>query len=123
MGFLSKGIDSRGPGKGLKWKLEGQLQRSELLHGEDGRGHPNRDSYDVNLLPPTLSGSWWRDRKVASLQFQHTVQYSPIRREYQVTLGEKGTSRVTQNFEEAKRWMAKVQEAEIKPSSESSSMS
>ena len=56
MGFLSKGIDSRGPGKGLKWKLEGQLQRSELLHGEDGRGHPNRDSYDVNLLPPTLSG-------------------------------------------------------------------
>jgi len=62
--------------------------------------------------------SWWRDRKVASLQFQHTVQYSPIRREYQVTLGEKETSRVTQNFEEAKRWMAKVQEAEIKPSSE-----
>ncbi|HSB03544.1 MAG TPA: DUF4390 domain-containing protein [Thermodesulfobacteriota bacterium] len=62
--------------------------------------------------------SWWRDRKVASLQFQHTVEYSPIQKEYQVTLGEKGISRVTQNFEEAKRWMAKVQEAEIKLSSE-----
>jgi len=58
--------------------------------------------------------SWWRDEKMASLQFQHTVQYNPIRGEYQVTLGEKGTSRVTQNFEEAKGWMAKVQEAEIR---------
>jgi hypothetical protein len=62
--------------------------------------------------------SWWRDEKVVSLQFQHTIQYSPIQGEYQVTFGEKGTSRVTQNFEEAKRWMAKVQEAEIKPSSQ-----
>jgi hypothetical protein len=62
--------------------------------------------------------TWWKDRKAASLQFQHTIQYSPIRREYQVTLREKGASRVTQDFEEAKRWMAKVEEAEIKPSSE-----
>jgi len=22
--------------------------------------------------------TWWRDRKVASLQFQHTIQYSPF---------------------------------------------
>ena len=62
--------------------------------------------------------TWWRDRKVASLQFQHTIQYSPIRREYQVTLGEKGASRVTQSFEEAKRWMAMLEEAELKPSPE-----
>jgi hypothetical protein len=58
--------------------------------------------------------SWWRDQKLVSLPFQHTIQYSPIRGEYQVTFGEKGMSRVTRNFEEAKRWMANVQEVEIK---------
>jgi hypothetical protein len=62
--------------------------------------------------------TWWKDRKVTALQFQHSIQYSPIRREYQVTLEERGASRVTQNFGEAKRWMARVEEAEIKPSSE-----
>ncbi len=46
------------------------------------------------------------------------IQYSPIRGEYQVTLGEKGSAKVTQNFEEAKRWMARVEGAEIKPSSD-----
>ncbi len=62
--------------------------------------------------------NWWKDQKVASLQFQHTIQYSPIRGEYQVALGEKGATKVTQNFQEAKRWMAKVEDTEIKPSSE-----
>jgi hypothetical protein len=61
--------------------------------------------------------NWWKDRKVASLDLQHTIQYSPIRGEYQISLGEKGGVRVTQNFEEAKRWMARVEDAEIKPSS------
>ena len=58
--------------------------------------------------------SWWRDQKLASLPFQHTILYSPIRGEYQVTFGEKGMSRVTRNFEEAKVWMANVQEVELK---------
>ena len=58
--------------------------------------------------------SWWRDQKLVSLPFQHTIQYSPIRGEYQVTFGEKGMSRVTRNFEEAKTWMARVQEVEMK---------
>jgi hypothetical protein len=58
--------------------------------------------------------SWWRDQKLVSLPFQHTIQYSPIRGEYQVTFGEKGMSRVTLNFEEAKTWMARVQEVEMK---------
>jgi hypothetical protein len=58
--------------------------------------------------------SWWRDQKLVSLPFQHTIQYSPIQGEYQVTFGEKGMSRVTRNFEEAKTWMARVQEVEAK---------
>ncbi len=62
--------------------------------------------------------NWWKDRKVASLDLQHTIQYSPIRGEFQVFVGEREGIRVTQNFEEAKRWMATVEGAEIKPSSD-----
>jgi hypothetical protein len=62
--------------------------------------------------------NWWKDRLAASLTLHHTVQYSPIRGEYQVTFGDKGGAKVTQNFEEAKRWMARVEGAEIKPSSD-----
>jgi hypothetical protein len=60
---------------------------------------------------------WWRDRKVASLEFHHTIQYDPIRGEYLVTLEENGSSQVTSDLEEAKRWMAKVEEVEVQPSS------
>jgi hypothetical protein len=61
---------------------------------------------------------WWRDRKVASLEFHHTIQYDPIRGEYLVTLEENGSSQVTSDLEEAKRWMAKVEEVEVRPSSQ-----
>ena len=58
----------------------------------------------------------WKDRKVVSMQFQHSIQYDPIRGEYLVTSGENHSSRTTSNFEEAKRWMAKVEEVEVRPS-------
>ena len=60
--------------------------------------------------------SLWKDRKVASIQFHHTIQYDPIRGEYQLTQEESGTSLVTTSLEEAKRWMAKVEAVEIRPS-------
>jgi hypothetical protein len=60
----------------------------------------------------------WRDRKVASMEFHHTIQYDPIRGEYLVTLEENRFSRMTSNLEEAKRWMAKVEEVEVRPSSQ-----
>jgi len=62
--------------------------------------------------------TWWRDRKVASMEFHHTIQYDPIPKEYQVTLEEKGSSIVTSDFEEARRLMAKVEAVEIRPSSQ-----
>jgi hypothetical protein len=62
--------------------------------------------------------SWWKNRKVASVQFHHTIQYDPIRGEYRVTLGEKGATHVTRNFVEAKGWMARVEEVEIRPSAQ-----
>jgi hypothetical protein len=61
---------------------------------------------------------WWKDQRLSSLQFQRTIQYSPIQGEYQVTFGEGGGARVTRDFEEAKEWMATVQEVEIKSSSQ-----
>jgi len=61
--------------------------------------------------------TWWRDRKVATMKFQHTIQYNPIRGEFQVTLEENHSSIVTTNIEEAKKLMAKVGGVEIRTSS------
>ena len=104
-------------GSNGNWKVSFSVENcfTEKMEEAIQTGIPTTFTFYLQLYQVR---SWWKDRKVASLQFQHTIQYSPIRGEYQVTLGEKGTSRVTQNFEEAKRWMAKVEEAEIKPSSE-----
>ncbi len=58
---------------------------------------------------------WWRDRKLASLQFRHAILYDPIRREYQVTLEENGSILGTTSFEEAKKWMANIEAVEVRP--------
>jgi hypothetical protein len=55
-----------------------------------------------------------KDRKLASMEFRHTIRFDPIRGEYLVTFGEGQSSRVTSNLEEAKRWMAKVEEVEVR---------
>jgi hypothetical protein len=61
--------------------------------------------------------SWWKDRKVASIKFNHTIQYNPIQKVYQVALGESSPPLVVSRLEEAKKLMAKVNEVEIRPSS------
>jgi hypothetical protein len=61
--------------------------------------------------------SWWKDRKVASIEFRHTIQFDPVRGEYNVTLEENQGSLVTSNFEEAKGLMATVKGVEIRPTS------
>src|SRR3972149_8356985 len=60
---------------------------------------------------------WWKDRKVASHRFHHTVQYHPIQKVYQVTLEENHSSLVASSLEEAKKLMSKVKELEIRSSS------
>jgi hypothetical protein len=59
---------------------------------------------------------WWKDRKVGSVEFLHTIQYDLIRGEYHVTLEENRSSLVTSDIQEAKRWMAKVEGVHIRPS-------
>ena len=59
--------------------------------------------------------SWWRDRKVASREIHHTVQYHPIQKVYEVTFEEKNSSLDASSLEEAKSLMSKVVELEIRP--------
>jgi len=61
--------------------------------------------------------SWWKDRKIASVEFRRTVQYHPIQKVYQVKLGENHSSLVVSSLEEAKKLMSKVKEFEIRSSS------
>jgi hypothetical protein len=61
--------------------------------------------------------SWWKDRKVASCEFQHTVQYHPIQKIYHVTIGKNPSSVAASNLEEVKKLMSEVKEFEIRPSS------
>ena len=58
--------------------------------------------------------SWWKDRKVASVEFHHTVQYNPIQKVYQVALEENHSSQAASSLEEAKKFMSKVKELEIR---------
>jgi hypothetical protein len=72
-------------------------------------------TFNLNLYQKR---KWWRDRKLTSVQFHHSIQYDPIRAEYQVTLDENGSSRMTSDLEEGKRWMAKVEDIDLQPSSQ-----
>jgi hypothetical protein len=60
--------------------------------------------------------TWWKDWKVASVEFRHTVQYNPIQKVYQVVLEENSSSLAISGLEEAKRLMSKVNELEIRSS-------
>ncbi len=58
--------------------------------------------------------SWWKDRKVASAEFHHSVQYDPIQKVYEVTLKQNPSPLRVSSLEEAKRLMSKVREYEIR---------
>ena len=60
---------------------------------------------------------WWRDRKLADVEFQHTVQYHPIQKVYQIKLGEDHSSLTASSLEEAKKLMSRVKEVNIRSSS------
>jgi len=60
---------------------------------------------------------WWKDRKMASVEFRHTIQYHPIQKIYQVALEENSSSLNTSSLEEAKTLMSKVKDLKIGPSS------
>jgi hypothetical protein len=61
--------------------------------------------------------SWWKDRKLASVEFRHTVQYHPIQKVYQIKLGEDHSSLTASSLAEAKKLMSKIKEFKIQSSS------
>jgi hypothetical protein len=58
--------------------------------------------------------SWWKDRKLAGVEFRHTVQYHPIQKVYQIRLGEDHSSLTAPSLEEAKNLMSRVKEFSIR---------
>ena len=60
---------------------------------------------------------WWKDRKLASVELRHTVQYHPIQKAYQIKLGEDHSVLAASNLEEAKKLMSRVKEFRIRSSS------
>jgi len=58
--------------------------------------------------------AWWKDRRMTSAEFRHTVQYHPIEKTYLVKLGEKHSSMIVSSLEEAKGLMSRVREFEIR---------
>jgi hypothetical protein len=61
--------------------------------------------------------SWWRDRKVTSIEVRHTALYQPIQKVYQVKLGEEHPPLAVSSLEEVKKLMSKVKDLEIRSSS------
>jgi hypothetical protein len=109
-----KGVSVQG-GNGV-WKVSFSVENcfTEKMDEAFKTGIKTVFTFHLNLYQKR---KWWRDRKLTSMQFHHSIQYDPIRAEYHVTLEENGSSQVTSDLEEGKRWMAKVKDIELRSSS------
>ncbi len=98
------------------WKISFDVENcfTEKMEEAVQSGIRTTFTFYVNLYQKR---SWWKDRKVASAEFRHTVQYHPIQKVFQVRLGEGQTYRVASSMEEAKKLMSEVRELEIRSSS------
>jgi hypothetical protein len=98
------------------WKISFDVENcfTEKMEEAIQSGIRTTFTFYVNLYQKR---SWWKDRRVASAEFRHTVQYHPIQKVYQVKLGENHSATAALNLEEAKRLMSKVREFEIRSSS------
>ena len=98
------------------WKVSFNVEGcfTEKMEEAIQSGIPTAFTFYINLYQKRR---WWKDRKMASLEFHHTVQYHPIQKVYQVTLGENHSSLAVSSLEEAKKLMSKVKEFEVRYSS------
>jgi hypothetical protein len=109
-----KGVSVQGANGG--WKVSFFVENSftEKMDEAFQTGMKTVFTFHLNLYQRR---KWWRDRKLGSMEFHHSIQYDPIRAEYHVTLEENGSSQVTSDLEEGKRWMVKVKDVELQSSS------
>jgi hypothetical protein len=98
------------------WKVSFDVENcfTEKMEEAIQSGMRTTFTFYVNLYQKR---SWWKDRKLASVEFRHTVQYHPIQKVYQIKLGEDHSSLAASSLEEAKKLMSKVKEFKIRSSS------
>jgi hypothetical protein len=97
------------------WKVSFVVENcfTEKMDEAIQSGIPTTFTFYINLHQKR----WWKDRKLASVEFRHTVQYHPIQKVYQIKLGDDSSSLAASSLGEAKKLMSRVTEFKIQPSS------
>jgi len=108
--------DIRVKGSDGVWKVSFDVENcfTEKMEEAIQSGIPTAFTFYINLHQKR---SWWKDRKLASVEFRHTVQYLPIQKVYQIKLGEDPSSLAASSLGEAKKLMSRVKEFKIRSSS------
>jgi hypothetical protein len=108
--------DIRVNGRDGVWKVSFDVENcfTEKMEEAIQSGIPTAFTFYINLHQKR---SWWKDRKLASVEFRHTVQYHPIQKVYQIKLGEDSSSLAASSLGEAKKLMSRVKEFKIQSSS------
>lgn len=57
----------------------------------------------------------WPDKKIASLNFNHIMEYDSLKKEYLIQRAEKGNSKLTSSLEEAKNLMSEIIDLQVVP--------
>ena len=98
------------------WKVSFDVENcfTEKMEEAIQSGMATTFTFYVNLYQRR---GWWKDRKLADVEFRHTVQYHPIQKIYQIRLGEDHSSLTASSLEEAKKLMSSVKEFKIQSSS------
>jgi hypothetical protein len=68
-------------------------------------GIPATFTFYVDLY---LMRKTWPDKKIASLDFNHIMEYDSLKKEYKIHKAEKGNSELTSSLEEAKSLMSEI---------------
>lgn len=98
------------------WKISFDVKNcfTEKMEEAIQSGIPTTFTFYINLHQKR---GWWKDRKLASVELRHTVQYHPIQKVYQIKLGDDHSARAASSLEEAKKLMSSVKEVSVRSSS------
>jgi len=98
------------------WKVSFDVENcfTEKMEEAVQSGIQTTFTFYINLYQKR---SWWKDRKLADVEFRHTVQYLPIQKVYQIRLEEDHSSLTASSLEEARKLMSKVKEYNLRSSS------
>ena len=75
-------------------------------------GIPTTFTFYVHLLKKRNN---WPDKKIAEHEFNHSIEYDSLKKEYLIQRNEKNDSRLTPSLEEAKTLMSEVNGLKVFP--------